>query len=59
MHNNGTAKMTDGEFDDLFHDITLYLNQVWTDAGGRELTSEELVRLNNLLTNFFQNKKKV
>ncbi|MBI2806115.1 MAG: hypothetical protein HYX68_14130 [Planctomycetes bacterium] len=45
--------MTHDEFDDFLQEACLAVHDEWCQAGGKELTSEELQQLNDLLTQFF------
>ncbi len=51
--------MNDERFDDFIQDSVMTIHSEWTteEIGGRELTSEELQTLNDLLTQFFTDKK--
>ena len=51
------GSMTEDEFDNFLQESCLSIHDQWTTAGGEELTSEELSRLNDVLTDFFERKQ--
>ena len=57
LYNFVRGSMTENEFDNFLQEACLSIHDLWTTAGGEELTSEELSRLNDVLTDFFERKQ--
>jgi hypothetical protein len=49
--------MIDDTFDNFLQDAVLSLHELWTGAGGRELTPEELQDLNDALQVLFESRQ--
>ncbi len=49
--------MNDNTFDEFLQDATLAVHDMWTKAGGRELTTDELRQLNDAVTWLFSSKR--
>jgi hypothetical protein len=49
--------MSQDKFDEFINDATHKVGEMWTEAGGRELCSDELYAINDTLTNYFCDKR--
>ena len=49
--------MDDEQFDEFLQSATLAVHEAWTDAGGDDMGPMELQALNDLLTQFFGDKR--
>ena len=49
--------MNEDTFDDFLDEATHEVEKIWWYNGGKELTTDELYALNDLLTQFFADKK--
>jgi hypothetical protein len=45
--------VTSDDFDEFLQDAVMLIHDLWGRSGGRDLTSGELSRLNDLLDGFF------
>ena len=57
-HREGrSATVNEDDFDDFLQDACMKLHEMWCAAGGRDMGEHELVALNDVLTQFFADKR--
>jgi len=49
--------VNEDDFDNFLQDACMKLHEMWCAAGGRDMGEHELVALNDVLTQFFADKR--
>jgi len=49
--------VNEDDFDDFLQDACMKLHEMWCAAGGQDLSEHELAALNDVLTQFFADKR--